>query len=108
FVDQVMQRAARRVVSVAAPARVRELSRGLASAGYAASSVTSTAVSGDLETLLREAQGADMVVLDATAGSQTERAQLQHALARNHLPYITLTSDPPGAARAAVDRSLGI
>lgn len=108
FVDQVTQRAARRVVSVAAPARVRELSRGLASAGYAASSVTSTAVSGDLETLLREAQGADMVVLDATAGSQTERAQLQHALARNHLPYITLTSDPPGAARAAVDRSLGI
>lgn len=106
FVTRIEQRADRRVLVGAPPARLAELQAQLAGAGYA---VTGGTDPGALVQLARgETRPVDAAAIDASFLAPTmSAAWLESLFSERGVPCVTLRGDARGA-RAAVDKLLGI
>jgi hypothetical protein len=103
FVARVEQRADKRIVIGAAPARLTELQSWLAAAGYAVSGGSDA--SALVQLAHSEARPVDAALLDAAW--LAPQARLEQLFVSRNVPFVTIQGDAR-RARAAVDKLLSV
>lgn len=105
FLGRVEQRAARRVLIGAAPARLAELQHGLVAAGYAVIGGCEPSVFAQLASA--EAHPVDVAVIDASWLTAASSTRVEPMFSSHKVPCVTVHGDAQ-RARIAVDRLLSV
>jgi len=105
FITRIEQRASKRVLIGAAPARLAELQNGLVAAGYAVTGGTEPGAIAQLAST--GAHPVDAALIDASWLAEASSSRVESLFSQRKLPCVTVHGDAQ-RARIAVDRLLSV